>query len=447
LGRGVSPKSGGRRLGIIGEPGSGKTTLLQKIADWVLKSTPQDVAIWVSLADLQSRSLEDYLLQKWLKDALGVARVTPEREDALVELFHSGRVWLLLDGVDEMSEANPLYVVNSQISGWVAKGRVVVSCRLNVWDAGKNYLEGFDVYRNLDFDPEQVGQFIGCWFARNPEKAAKLRRALEEGGKERIRDAVKNPLRLALLCRTWQQREASLPPTQALLYQQFAEVLYAWKQEAFPTTSQQQRELNGALGRLALKALDESSSRFRLRKQWVRECLGEGDAPLCQLALQLGWLNIVGVAAENPSEEVYGFFHATFQEYFAALAVEDWHFFLNHVPDNPRKGTYRIFQPQWKQVILLWLGREDVAQQQKEELIEELVEFEDGCNGFYGIKAFFMATTGIVEFDCSFADDIMKKLVCFYCEDANLKRLFGTWFAKLSNKSPSNSTKIVIVEE
>ncbi|MEH2375986.1 helix-turn-helix domain-containing protein [Nostoc sp.] len=60
---GVSPKSKGKRIAIIGEPGAGKTTLLQQIADWLFDNIDQDVAIWVSLADLQARTLEDYLLQ------------------------------------------------------------------------------------------------------------------------------------------------------------------------------------------------------------------------------------------------------------------------------------------------------------------------------------------------------------------------------------------------
>lgn len=67
-------------MAITGEPGSGKTTQLQKIGDWVFQEIGEDVAIWVSLADLQGKSLEEYLLHKWLKDALGVARVTPEME-------------------------------------------------------------------------------------------------------------------------------------------------------------------------------------------------------------------------------------------------------------------------------------------------------------------------------------------------------------------------------
>ncbi|MDC0838298.1 HEAT repeat domain-containing protein, partial [Limnoraphis robusta] len=105
----------------------------------------------------------------------------------------------------------------------------------------------------------------------------------------------------------------------------------------------------------------------------------------------------VGVAEENPREKVYGFYHATFQEYLAALAVEDWDYFLpkDHV-DCPVEGKrYRIFEPQWKQVILLWLGRWDVAANDKLEFVIKLATFNDKCRNLYRVKSNFLAVEGI----------------------------------------------------
>ncbi|HEY9671791.1 MAG TPA: HEAT repeat domain-containing protein, partial [Waterburya sp.] len=422
-----------RRIAIIGEPGAGKTTLLQKIAAWVLSNT-EDVAIWISLADLQGRSVEQYLLEDWLKAATRKVRVTEAMQEALGELFNSKRVWLLLDAVDEMSVGaygnTPLQWIANQITGWVADARVVLTCRLNVWDAGKNALEAFETYRNLDFSYgdaqtlDQVRQFIHRWFKNNAQVGDRLRAELDQPGRERIKDAVKNPLRLALLCRTWALELGGLPNTKAGLYQQFTAALYEWKQERSPTSSTQRQELNKALGELAKRAISEEKTKFRLRYRLVSSVLGKPDEELFELALQIGWLNQVGVAAEaeNRGEKVYAFYHPTFQEYFAAQAIDDWHYFLSHVPHNPAQGTYRIFKRQWKEVILLWLGREDLPHEQKEEFIKALVEFKDGCGenfflgsryrGFYEYRAYFLAAVGVAEFgDCSQSDEIVVQLV------------------------------------
>jgi len=131
------------------------------------------------------------------------------------------------------------------------------------------------------------------------------------------------------------------------------------------------------------------------------------------LAGDLGWLNLVARDAET-MEGIYAFYHPTFQEYFAALAVEDWHFFLNHFPGNPQHpdARYRIFEKQWKEVILLWLGREEVGKKEKEAFIKALVGFEDGCDGFYHARSYFLAAAGIAEFkSSSLGDEIVSQIV------------------------------------
>ena len=54
-----------KHIGIIGEAGAGKTTLLSKVAKY-LKDETAYLPIWISLANLQGETLENYLLETWL---------------------------------------------------------------------------------------------------------------------------------------------------------------------------------------------------------------------------------------------------------------------------------------------------------------------------------------------------------------------------------------------
>ncbi|RCJ41129.1 hypothetical protein A6770_36170 [Nostoc minutum NIES-26] len=426
-----SPKSQGRRIAIIGEPGAGKTTLLQQIAQWVSVEMGQSVVIWVSLADLRLRELESYLLEVWLQAVarkVGQAEASTQIKDDFVAQFNQGLVWLLLDGVDEMQATvgNPLAEIERQIrtGTLLQQARIVLSCRLNLWDGGSNALDSFDNYRTLEFSyPQQVEQFIGNWFgylsSAETQTGQRLCAALRESGKERIRDLVKNPLRLTLLCFNWYLGEGKLPQTKAALYEQFVVDFYKWKKGQFATTGEQRKRLNAALGELAREAIDKEATRFRLRQEFVCEYLGEPDDAdsLFGLALRLGWLNKVGVDADNPRKGVYAFFHPTFQEYFAACDIDDWDFFLprNHVNKPVEAKKYQIFEPQWKEVILLWLGREDVKKEEKEAFIKALVEFEDGCRGLYFFRAYFLTAVGITEQEnYSKTDEIVAQIIQWY---------------------------------
>jgi predicted NACHT family NTPase len=357
-----SPKSQGKRIAIIGEPGAGKTTLLQQIAGWVSGEMPNAVVIWVSLADLQGRELEAYLFEVWLQAVarkVGQAEASTQIKDDFVAQFNRGLVWLLLDGVDEMQATvgNPLAECDRQLrtGTLLQQAQIVLSCRLNLWDGGSNALDTFDNYRTLEFSyPQQVEQFISNWFGSLPsaetQTGQRLCEALGKPGKERIRDLAKNPLRLTLLCFNWYLGEGKLPETKAGLYEQFVADFYEWKKGQFATTGEQRKRLNAALGELAREAIDKEATRFRLRQDFVCEYLGELDDAdsLFGLALRLGWLNKVGVDGDNPRKGVYGFFHPTFQEYFAAKDFcdrADWEGLVKH-----------LWKEDWQEIFFLAIG-------------------------------------------------------------------------------------------
>jgi energy-coupling factor transporter ATP-binding protein EcfA2 len=410
LRQGKSDISQGRKIAIIGEPGAGKTTRLQKIADWILEQE-LGLPIWIDLAELGDRDICQYLEKVWLSRCQG--EVT--RGDLEAQM---SRVWLLLDGVDEMTHTQGMQqLAKDLLRSWVQVARVVVTCRVNVWEADKNAFSGFDVFRNLEFNAEQVTKYIRRWFAGMGDAATgeSLEAALAKSENSRLKKLIQNPLRLWMLCQIW-QTGGGLPEKQAGLYAQFVDWVYRWK--ADEEILDQREAIDKALARLALAAMEQKDevSRFRLRESWVLKVLG--SRPIFQAVMKLGWLNRV----ERFPEAICVFYHATFQEYFAALAVDDWDYFLprNHVNFPVAGKAYRIFEPQWKQVILLWLGRGDVADEEKEKFIEALANFEDGCGewdwekigkGFYEYRAYFLAAAGIGEFNDLDEPDIISDII------------------------------------
>ncbi|TAG05224.1 MAG: NACHT domain-containing protein [Oscillatoriales cyanobacterium] len=430
LRQGKSDISQGRKIAIIGEPGAGKTTRLQKIADWILEKD-LGLPIWIDLAELGAQSICEHLEKVWLYGCPG--GVT--RRDLEPQM---SRVWLLLDGVDEMTHTQGMQQLGKDLlRTWVQAARVVVTCRVNVWEADKNAFSGFDVFRNLEFNAQQVTEYIRRWFAGMGDAATgeSLEAELAESENSRLKELIQNPLRLWMLCQIWSLRQGTLPDTQAKLYASFIKYFYRWKEQIIEiyeklcgkTEKECQKLLHEGLGELAKAAIDGKSSRFRLSYQLVSQYLGDrsDETSLLSLALSLGWLNRVGIDFDEPEESVYAFYHATFQEYFAALAVDDWDYFLprNHVNFSVVGKEYRIFEAQWKQVILLWLGLEGVNRKQKEEFIEALVEFKDKCNDFYGYQAFFLAAAGIGEFkDCSRADEIVPTIIKWGCGYFNIEK-------------------------
>ena len=367
-----------RRIAIIGYPGDGKTTWLQKIAFWVLDNT-NNLLIWISLGDLKDKTIEDYLLEDWLKAAYKKRIVEEKIENNFVEQFNKGRVWLLLDGVDEIAEqpVDTLVTVARQLTGWIGEARVVLTCRINVWDDSKNALEDedFKTYQLLGFESDQINKLIDRWFKNTKieEVGEQLREKLTPSPEnqdklnpnwKRLKDAIKNPLRLTILfyiCR----RNESLPKLDAEFYRQFIEIFYQWKKKRFSEKQDKRQKLENALKRLALEGVKQNQ--FILPHSLVENTTN--DKFLFQLSLQLGLLNQVGIIKGSLNEKIYSFWHPAFQEYFAALAIidydKDYSFDFDIILQN--------FASQWSEVYLFWQNLKNISIDKVDECIYHFI--------------------------------------------------------------------------
>jgi energy-coupling factor transporter ATP-binding protein EcfA2 len=420
----IGKRQPGEHLVILGEPGAGKTTLLTKVWEWLLdhEQPGEDLIVaWVPLAAVKNNELEEYLHKSWIKQFCKTSEI--DRYWASFEaLADAGRVWLLLDGADEMGGDALGKIEGTLREAWARSTRAIITCRLNLWDASStNQLQtspNFQVYRTLDFKyvnpagQDEVKSFIDNWFQtkKEPEVGQKLRAALNEAGKERIKDLAQNPLRLTLLCAIWDDDRA-LPETQAGLYELFVDYVYDWKAKEFSGAVKLRRELDRALGNLAKQGINKPSLRFCFTEVELRKWVPLVEQ--CQALMDLGWLNCVGEENQHP---VFAFFHPTFQEYFAACSIDDWDYFLPraHV-DHPvpcfgeNRPTYRVFAKQWEQTILLWFGRRDLendlkeTDKEKEEFLDKLTDFQADCGDspYHYFLAYRIAVIGVSEFNSS----------------------------------------------
>ena len=100
------------------------------------------------------------------------------------------------------------------------------------------------------------------------------------------------------------------------------------------------------------------------------------------------------------------------------MAIDNPDFFLKHIPEDPSKGNYRIFESQWYESYLLYLGRNDLTLLRKEELLNNLMNFQDNLGNLYDFQLFWIIAMGIPEFPIfSKSDIVIEIIIDFICND------------------------------
>lgn len=250
------------RVVILGDPGSGKSTLTNFIAlclageglgrrdvnarklgkGWTLARL---LPIRILLRDYAARGLPGKSLRQFLRDEMAavatedgdLAQSVPEIEAAL---RRRGGAILLLDGIDEVPEANRRRVdlkrAIEAFSREFEHCRIVVTSRPYAYNDPDARLSGFDVRTLMEFTPEQIDAFIGRWYAHVGEKdralgrvnadryAAQLRRVVQTHS--RVAELARRPLLLTLMASLHRWSEGgTLPGKRQELYEKSVELL------------------------------------------------------------------------------------------------------------------------------------------------------------------------------------------------------------------------------
>ncbi|GAA3397387.1 HEAT repeat domain-containing protein [Streptomyces roseoviridis] len=227
---------------LLGDPGAGKSTLSRYLAlaltapDPVPGLEPLHGRLPLILelrgyaqAAWRERSFEDYLAHQYETEALGLPA-------ALLSAVLAGEAprtaLVIFEGLDELFETDLRDAVTRRIAGFAARhpsARVLVTSRGHGYQRAVLDGAGFADFMLQDLDREQIGAFVGQWFAvARPEDPEGARRLIERvtsavDGSRSVRELAGNPLVLTILAIIGRRRE--LPRDRRRVYEHAVDVL------------------------------------------------------------------------------------------------------------------------------------------------------------------------------------------------------------------------------
>ncbi|HEY7427245.1 MAG TPA: NACHT domain-containing protein, partial [Gemmataceae bacterium] len=375
-----------RRVVISGEPGGGKTTTLRHAARaCAQRSIPEShsprlsrVPLLVRLADFakarerdNEMSLVRFTVTRTLRDA------SPEYwlqvEQYIETELYRGTCLVLLDGLDEVGGDGHLFTVLRKFIDDFGRNRFAVTSRIVGLDEGPWRELGFASFQVARWREHDIREFARRWYAAQPAVGKRQKKQLDQRAEELttvildhqpLRAIASNPLMLTILA-ALHHANATLPRRRVDLYAKIVEVmLETWeasKRGARPGDPLhgiilEAREFGWLLERLAL-GMQRDGRILRPRwwvndsvQQFLREQMAlEGDLVKEQSERVIRYLcERTGLLVER-GDGIFGFYHRTFQEYFAArgLLLE-----VEGGGDIVCALRPYLFHPQWEEVVI-----------------------------------------------------------------------------------------------
>ena len=353
-----------RRLLLLGDPGTGKTTLFNRLA-WDITFAPSrgsfiDRFGWMLPVPMVLRELPlagvttfDGLLDAFLSQPVG----EPLRDgDYFHSMLREGRAFMMLDGIDELGGKEArldlraavfdgmkrfpdcLWLLSSRIVGY---GQAPFESRPEPFgrngvaapDApaiGKRYI--------APFDDRRIQSFAHNWYALRDADAHKAGRAADLvtaiRRDESLRRLARVPNILALMALV-HRMEATLPHQRSMLYQRIAEA-YLESIDKHKGIGENTLDLPHKKMWLARVSYEMQCRRERDDEgdllascddvlHWIGNEMERSKA-FMDVPTPAEFLSFVGQRSGlfiPRGDDQYAFSHLSFQEYFAAVALED----------------------------------------------------------------------------------------------------------------------------
>ena len=297
---------------IEGSPRTSKTTLSLKLAyDWATGKMPNKFPEVELVLLIKCRDMEDSIqesaktqLLPWDNDHL---------RNALDSFIHSGKIMLIVDGIDEIPKSAESHVVN------LLKRKVLQNCYVVVTSRQEKGMEVRKCCDKLleidDFSDKSRGRFIKRYFTSNNYLAKKLQEKIQTSteSENNLQSLATNPLNLLLLCVVFEDNDGDLPTTVTELYENIVECIWIrYCKRKKPEEKAISFEIAmQTLGKLAYECLIERDTLY------FREgMLKNEDEKLCT---NIGFLYKDDISTRILEPDyTYCFLHKTFQEYLAA---------------------------------------------------------------------------------------------------------------------------------
>jgi predicted NACHT family NTPase len=318
------------KLILLGKAGGGKTTFLKHLATQCnCGNLNSDL---VPILVIVNQFVENSNQQDLLKFIVHQLLDCDINETQIFELLKHGRVFILIDGLDEVSENDSVRVINS-IKTFLRryhKNKFVLTCRI----AGQDYdFDNFTEVELADFDNRQIAQFVEKWFhSRNKIKKAEL---LLKNLTKQIKELATNPLLLTLLCVVFEET-GEFPPNRFEIYKEAIDVLLTkWDSRRNIERRHIYKKLSirgkrNLLSHIAHQTFEKSAYYFKQKDleqviaDYIRnlpqaetdpeELQSDSEKVLKAIEAQHGLL-------VERARGIYSFSHQTFQEYFMGRQI------------------------------------------------------------------------------------------------------------------------------